>query len=276
MTSPSEFGSGDPEGVPLPKAEWNAHVAQVTTAMQEYTKKFVTPISLAIEYDYGELLGTGNYVDLRGQKHLLTNEHVAKGVLLHSLAHQFLNSDTVFRASNPFQVFTQPLDVAVSVIDENIWRHVQHNSAALPEEKWAIVHTPVKGEILFFKGFSGERARFHFGHLFTQATSYGVQEVPLPAEDRRLNSRFHFALDYRPALATPINGDTRGLPLPTGFSGSLVWNTRFVELREKGNAWTPDCAEVTGLVWGWPPSRACIVATRAEYLRSFLLRATNR
>ena len=32
---------------------------------------------------------------------------------------------------------------------------------------------------------------------------------------------------------------------------------------------------VTGVVWGWPSSVGCLVATRAEYLRSFLLEAID-
>jgi len=209
-------------------------------------------------------------------RYLLTNEHVAKGVLLNSLAHQFLDNDTVFRATNPFHTFPWPLDVAVSASDEKIWIYSQHSSAAIPEEKWAIAHNPVKGEILFFMGFSGERSTFLFDHLITHATPYAAQEACLPLEDALFMSRFHFALDYRPAQATPINSrDTRGLPLPGGFSGSLVWNTRFVERWSKDPPWSPDHAEVTGLLWGWPSSAACVVATRVEYVRSFLLRATS-
>jgi hypothetical protein len=28
---------------------------------------------------------------------------------------------------------------------------------------------------------------------------------------------------------------------------------------------------VTGVIWGWPSGHACLVATRAEFVRSFLL-----
>jgi hypothetical protein len=37
--------------------------------------------------------------------------------------------------------------------------------------------------------------------------------------------------------------------------------------------WSPKMARVTGVVWGWPSSIGFLIATRAEYIRSFLLGA---
>ncbi len=275
MSDQSNSSSGDWNGEPIPRAQWEAHVERVTAGMRGHTLKFVTPVSQEIEHDYGELLGTGNYVQLRGQKYLLTNEHVAAASNQSPLGHQYLSNHVIFRVLNPFRVVGLPLDVAVGAIDERIWTHGTHDSAMIPESKFAIAHTPVDREILFFIGFSGQESKFSFGHLITNATSYGCQEIPLPINDTRFNSRFHFALDYRPDRAKSIGTDRRGLPVPKGFSGSLVWNTRFVEHWGKQPSWTPDCAQVTGLVWGWPSSLACIVATRIEYVRSSLLRLTE-
>jgi hypothetical protein len=140
------------------------------------------------------------------------------------------------------------------------------------EDHGRLAHAPVQGEILFFKGYKGASVPFAFGSLFTNATSYGTQQVPLP-EDKRFNSRFHFGLDYRPDLATALDG--RDLPRPDGFSGSLIWNTRFVECGQNGQPWSVDCAQITGLVWLWVPEAACLVATRVEYVRSFLLRVIS-
>jgi hypothetical protein len=82
-------------------------------------------------------------------------------------------------------------------------------------------------------------------------------------------------MDYRPDLAITVIGDT-GLQMPPGLSGSTVWNTNFVAAKMDGIDWTPELAKVTGVVWGWPSGHACLVATRAEYLRSFLLGAHER
>ena len=87
---------------------------------------------------------------------------------------------------------------------------------------------------------------FRFNHLITNAISYACQEVPLPPDDR-FDERFHFALDYRPDRAIPLGDNNPGLPDPHGFSGSFVWNTRFVELGSNSRPWSPDCA-----VFDWP------------------------
>ena len=76
---------GDTTPEPMPRTEWEAHVARVTTEMREYTKKFVTPISRATDDKHGEPHGTGNYIELHAQKFLITNEHVARAIERHSL-----------------------------------------------------------------------------------------------------------------------------------------------------------------------------------------------
>ncbi len=201
----------------------------------------------------------------------MTNEHVARALTQNSLGHQFIDDDTVYRATNPFWANGWPFDVALSQIDPKIWTSRPHASAPIPEDRWALAHAPVDGEVLFLKGFSGSQSRFVFGALFNNATSFGCQQIPLPDGDPRFNSRFHFAVDYRPDRATPLDG--RDLPNPPGFSGSLVWNTRFVECATNKVQWSVDHAQVTGLVWGWPSSEGCLIATRGEYVRSVLLRA---
>jgi hypothetical protein len=262
--------SGESGPVPIPREQWDSYVARVTQEMKDFTKKFATPISKVINHDDGQAWGTGYYIELSAQRYLLTNEHVARALTQNSLGHQFLDDDGVYRATNPFHAYELPFDVAVSRIDPQIWGKKPHGTAPIPEDKWAFAHAPVDGEILFLKGFSGSQSRFLFGTLFNNATSFGCQQVPLPAGDSRFDPRFHFAVDYRPDRATPLDG--RDLPNPPGLSGSLVWNTRFIECTTNEIPWSVDQAEVTGLIWGWPSSKGCLIATRAEYVRSFLLR----
>jgi hypothetical protein len=138
----------------------------------------------------------------------------------------------------------------------------------IPQTKLALAHRPVENELLFFKGYAGEGSKFLYNTLLSNATSYTAKEVPVPPEWG--NERFHFAIDYRPDLALSLNPGY-GLPQPRGFSGSLVWNTHYVDSVTQGFPWKPEYAEVTGIVWGWPSSAACILATRIEYVRSFLL-----
>jgi hypothetical protein len=266
-----------PAPTPAQRKHWEDLAAQVNLRMQDFTKPFVTPISRVIldaDGEHGELEGTGNYVEMLAGKYLLTNEHVARKMAQGSLAHQFYSCDTIFRLTKPFQTFHLPFDVGVSALDPTVWHYKPRESAPIPESKWTLAHGGVDGELFFFKGYAAEGSSFYFGHLISNATSYTCQEVPLPKDDR-FHSRFHFAIDYRPDLAKPLGDNNPGLPDPHGFSGSLVWNTRFVELGCDIDAWSPDNAVVTGLVWGWPSSAACLVATRAEFVRSVILRVLH-
>src|SRR3954470_2386791 len=104
----------------MSREEWLAHGARVTNEMKDFTKPSVTPISKVIDENHGEGLGTGNYVEFLGRPHLLTNEHVARSLKTNSLGHQFLNVDTVYRATNPFHVLEEPVDAAVSRIEPTI------------------------------------------------------------------------------------------------------------------------------------------------------------
>jgi hypothetical protein len=57
---------------------------------------------------------------------------------------------------------------------------------------------------------------------------------------------------------------------PAGFSGSLVWNTRFVELGCDLSTWTPDDAAVTGLLRRLDPDDSTLLAWRVEHLLNWL------
>jgi hypothetical protein len=82
-------------------------------------------------------------------------------------------------------------------------------------------------------------------------------------------------MDYRPELTSCVIGND-ALPLPPGLSGLTVWNTGFVAAKMAGVPWTPELAKVTGVIWGWPSGHAGLVATRSEFLRSFLLEVPER
>lgn len=269
MPDPQNLSESDHQ--PMSREEWKTRVADVTNQMREFTKKYVAPISEVLSDTEGQLLGTGNYVGFGDRRYILSNEHVASQMNQSPLGHQFLGCEDVFRIKQQFRAFSRPIDVAIAEIEDDVWCYSQHDSAPVAETQWALAHHAVKGELLFLKGYAEKQSKFLFGSLFSSATSYCAQEVSLPADDR-FNSRFHFGLDYRPDLAQSIDEKPRDLPDPHGFSGALVWNTRYIELVSQGYAWTPEDAKLTGLVWAWPSSAACLVSTRIEYVRSFLLR----
>src|SRR3989442_15121632 len=70
-------------------ADWEQTCMEVRDAMRRYVWPFVTPISRSEIAGRGQAWGTGNYVELRGARYLLTAGHViseAEGAHLCHLA----------------------------------------------------------------------------------------------------------------------------------------------------------------------------------------------
>lgn len=254
--------------------EWNAAMPGVVASMTDYLRPFCTAI-YEDRGDHGVGWGSGSYIRLGDDVFILTNEHVAiarrEGK---ALAHQFDGQKDIRGIVGNHNEFPAPLDLALLPVDRRSWADETNASKAIEIEQISVAHEPVQTEILTFTGFAGESVTFHFNTLFAESTCYTAREIELP-EDQRFSKRYHFGLDYRPDLASTTIGNS-SLPLPPGFSGSTVWNTNFVAAKEQGVIWTPEMAQVTGVVWGWPSSNACLIATRAEYLRSFLLLAVSQ
>lgn len=254
--------------------EWTAMNAAVTAAMREHVMPFVTPISKVITHEEGELLGTGSYCSFQQRTYLLTNEHVACELEHQSLGHQFFGSEEVLRLQQSFLAWPHPDDVAASAIDRSVWEAVTHQAQAIPENRFATKHAPAERELMFLAGFSGQRSRFMFGTLSSRGTAYLSQEQALPT-DHRCDAVHHFAILYRPDLAQTAPGEKADLPAPPGLSGSLVWDTKAVACLMEGREWSPDLAVVTGIVWGWPSSEGCLIATRVEHIRRFFKEIPN-
>ncbi|PSU72261.1 hypothetical protein C9J20_18055 [Photobacterium phosphoreum] len=245
--------------------EWNEICAQVSVQMIEHVKSYITPISRVISDGEGEHLGTGSYFELDGERYLITNEHVAKHLKTNSLTHKFWNNENIFKLTNPAISLSHPVDVAISKIDDNNWGVLDHEALAIPFERFSKSHNTVEHELLFFAGYSGERSNFYFGFMNTPGTPYLTQELPFPTTVPEADPKYHFALHYSPDKATSVDG-TSSLPDPHGFSGSLVWDTKVMACIKENKEWSPELAEVTGIVWGWPSVAACILVTKVEHL----------
>lgn len=254
----------------LTRAEWEMISNEVVAAMSAHVEPFCTPISKALldeDGEYGQHHGTGAYFEADGVKYLITNEHVANGRTEAPLTHMFMGSEMIFRLMNPMPALPTPADVAICRIDEKVWGSESHQASAVPISRFAKRHAPAQYELLFFAGYSGERARFYHELLVSRGTPYGTQECPFSdeAKARGGDPNFHFSLFYSPDRAQSIDG-TSSLPVPPGFSGSLVWDTKRVACLQSGKEWSPEMAEVTGIVWGWPSSAACILAAKVEHM----------
>jgi len=255
------------------KEEWDTAMPVVVEAMTKHLKAYRAPIF----EDFGDHCdgwGSGSYLQVAERVFILTNEHVARARREgRKLIHQFAGQEDFRPIVGDHVAKDFPFDLALLPIDAAAWRDASNQSRAISIDQISWAHQPVAGEIFSFTGFSGQEAKFYFNTMLYTGTCYTAREVELP-EDQRFAGRFHLGLDYRPDLAKTVIGD-KGLPLPPGLSGSTLWNTRFVEAKMAKTPWTPELAMVTGVIWGWPSALACLVATRAEYLRFFLLGALD-
>jgi hypothetical protein len=259
--------------------EWNAAMPKVVADMTAYLRPYRAAI---YEYhaangddgEYGKGWGSGSYLRLGDRVFILTNEHVSCVRQQNRvLTHQFDGQEDIRRIVGNHVEYPYPLDLALLPVNMTAWAEPSNLSQAIGIEQIALGHDPVPTEILAFNGFAGERVSFRFGTVLAKGTCYTSGEADLPESDQ-FSSRLHFGIEYRPDLATDVIGRD-GLPDPHGFSGSTVWNTGFVAAKMAGVPWSPDMAKVTGVIWGWPSGNALLVATRAEYLRSFLLGAVE-
>jgi hypothetical protein len=253
------------------KEEWDAAMPVVVEAMTNHVRAYRAPVFEDFG-DHSDGWGSGSYLQFGERVFILTNEHVARARQAgRRLIHQFAGQDDFRLIVGDHAEHDWPLDLALLPVDRQAWRDASNQSRAISLDQISLAHRPAPGEIFTFTGFSGQETKFYFNTMIYTGTCSTAREVELP-EDDRFDSRFHLGLDYRPDLAKTVIGD-KGLPLPPGLSGSTLWNTRFVEAKIVKKPWTPTLAVVTGVIWGWPSAVGCLVATRAEYLRSFLLGA---
>jgi hypothetical protein len=248
------------------KEEWEAICAKVVAQMRDHVNQFVTPIVRFKSLDDGLLEGTGYYVENDGLRFTMTNKHVISAPGDGFFGHTFHGCREFFRFANPFVIQSFPEDLALGQIDDVVWQISQHQSAALPISRFANRHAPVDRELFFVMGYSRDRSKLVFGELFSRSSPILCQEVTPPEGTHP----FHFTLDYRTEKGKSIDGSSLSAPGAKGFSGTLVWNTRYTECSLAGRPWTPDCAVVTGILQRWDTSGACIVATRAEHVIPFL------
>lgn len=251
--------------------DWARICSDVADAMTAHTRPFVTPLTYSSDTGV-HLVGSGSFVIFEGRRILLTCEHVrAKGGVDYLL---YGSEDDIPKHPGPWKEDGgSSLDVAVAGMSDPLWNATRHSAMLVPYERFAAKHQPVhKEELLFFRGFAGENARYAFGVHEANGTGYcsqqkQVSDVPDPSV---------FEIFWQPQetkIALRANDEARRaikFDAPGGFSGSLVWNTRYLECRKSGRAWTPESAVVTGLLRRWDPGTKTLLVWRVENLRDWL------
>jgi len=254
------------------------HVRQVSDVMTWHTADYITPICVVLSHECGELLGTGTFLRLNGTPYILTNEHVARVRLTHSLSHFGGDEQrSVYRIVHPFFCITDPTDAAITRLDEQVAKRIARD--VFPSVRFEPSYAPAHGEILFIHGYPGVNSRFSAlaAGVLTRTLPFATPEVPLPPIPDKYDPAIHFALGYPMNLTlTNALGQPVQLPDPHGLSGTLVWDTKFVAKAAASAQWCPQHSRACGLVFAWEAAYHCLVCTRVEYVRSFMLQALRQ
>jgi hypothetical protein len=246
----------------------NDILRSIGVSMTERALKYLTPVLLQEGDGSASLVGTGTYVDIDGQLYLLTCDHVTKFGKKKPLLVLLRGQDESIPGPND-TIVKQPEDLSFGRIPDTPKLSQEHNSAGLHLSSFACRHQPVEGEILFFLGTPGEDSE-HIALLettFVSAEPRLVSEVPRFARD----PLFVFCLPHQPAMAINVEGGTdRQAQNPEGFSGALVWNTRYIECARANRPWSPRYAQVTGMLRRWDSGATHLTCCRSEGILSFI------
>ena len=247
--------------------EWDRIKEQVNDAMLVHTRPFAT--ALARGTDTGvSLEGSGSYVGMEGRRLLLTCAHVA---VLGPLDYRFHGSDEVYGYRGPWTMEPHPVDIAFAPVGNGAWTAHPHGAAAIPYERFAAKHQICEqAELLFFRGFARENAVYGFGVHEANATGYCSQEK-MDSGDASIFEMFWDPKETRFTAATSAEARAAiRFDNPHGFSGSLAWNTRYLETLAAGRTWSPEKAVVTGLVRRWDTATKTLLVHRIEHVRAWL------
>lgn len=249
--------------------EWRDVVTSVTDAMVAHTKRFTTPM-FSVNTKPPRLRGTGNYVQGPLGRLFLTCQHVAH----HSpLTYEFVGNEKVLQHPGKWIAATQPLDIAFSPISEGLWSADPHGAATIPYERVAVRHEPTfPEEVFFFLGYAGENATQGMDRFVARGTGYCTQiDKDADADDQIFELLWDSTMtQITPSTAELAKAEKMRFEDPEGFSGSLVWNTRVVEVTRSGKQWSPDDAVVSGLLRRYDPDTKTLLVYRIEHVRKWL------
>ena len=247
--------------------QWRGLCDQVTSSMLAHTRPFVTPLGTETDRTV-RLVGTGSYVCRNTRRLLLTCQHVAIEQPMH---YRFNGADNVFEHRGPWTMDGHPKDAAFAILSDQAWRACTHLAQAVPYSRFAQMHAPCEqAELLFFRGYAGENAHYAFGVHQTNGTGYCSQEKANTG-DKEI-----FELFWEPdktevsSQTLPEASAEMKFEVAGGFSGSLVWNTRYLEVSRQGCQWSPEDAVVTGLLRRWDQDTKTLLVWRVEHLRSWI------
>lgn len=249
---------------------WPDIVRNIHTRMAEHVRPYLASISMSDDNQSGQACGSGVYLQLNARPYLLTCEHVARASNKgYRIAHLPKAGDNYCAFPYPWFPDPYPVDLALTYIDPQTWS--RGDRLGLPANRIAPAHDVASHELLMLCGYPGAASYFsRFSGeavLHSHLIPYTARETVLPGG---FDPGIHFALQYEMGLAETIDGSNNKLPEPPGFSGSPIWDTRFIA-NNCSKDWAPQQSRVIGIATHWIKEDSCIVATKGVKVRQFLL-----
>ncbi|CAA2161116.1 hypothetical protein MBRA_06276 [Methylobacterium brachiatum] len=253
-------------------AQWDQIKQDVVERMKAHVRPFITPLGTETPSTV-RLVGTGNYVRQEEQRILITCQHVAYTQPIH---YRFFGDDSVFEHPGSWRMDPHPIDAAVAALSDQAWNAVPHQAATIPLSRFGPKHQLVEpAELVFLYGFAGENADYGFGVHQTNGSGYCSQEIKNSGDDQIFEVFWEPDKTQYTASTSAEAREAVKFDNPKGLSGSLVWNTRYLEIEQAGGEWTPDDAIVTGLLRRYDPDKKSLLVWRVEHLLAWLCPPPN-
>ena len=244
---------------------WSEICGEVTDRMLRHVRNFVCPLSFETETDV-HLIGTGSFIEVGKRTAIITCEHVADK---QPLNYKFADSENIYGYRGTWKSQRDPVDASIT---NGVLCPSPSSHQVLKSHRFASAHIISKqAELLFFCGFAGENSKYVFEHHFTNLTGYCTQEN---AKAENIDSSFE--IHWPNGLEKWTNGTVEQAKKqikfsdPRGFSGSLIWNTRFVELGCDLINWSPNDAKITGLIKQFDQTNGVLLATPIEKVHQII------
>lgn len=232
------------------------HTTRHITALYEWTQ---------LDPPAGKLRGSGTFISMGGETFTLTAGHVITGRPAHYGFGRRHDDEDARAVLGPFYTLPDPLDLGLVYLGAD---------AGLPEGQSTLScravaqHSPdPDAEGLFLHGYPGAQSRTIWPRMMTRSMSLPLETYVDECNDGQYDEENHYAVSY-PQVARDEAGNEFHLPDPRGLSGSAVWRSPIG---------SPNAdPEVVGVVHTWIPVDDCLIVTRVEKVRQFMLDIARR
>ena len=256
---------------PLSDAEKQRIMMASFDAMKFYTLQNLTAVYSVHGDGFGALLGSGTFINLKGQPYILTAGHVFRdGEPFPCLAHSTSYGAKPKPITNWQHESELPEDAGLVRLDQDALSGTA--KAALGSGNLAANSEGVEDDLLFLQGFPGAKSKpiKMLDGVFSESHPYGAAT----GESKKypwFDPKMHIALDYSAKGMINPDGSAADPVEPYGLSGSALWKLNIAGTSAK--KWSPDKAKIVGVVTVWDDKYDCLIATRIEFIRKFILSA---